>query len=215
VKPPNEPNGHGHEEDGHAGPAIALDDKGQARVGPQRAGADIHILATEVCESLGRLLAANLTPVAVEVVAQGPRCLGLVMLRECSADGTRFRSGTCLHDSGPDAVVGAILSATGAHRGVLTEMADRWAEHPDVHAVMVIQGAEVTTRTGPPEEGDRQWRLVRSLPAAGCLAVATGEAEHRVLRLPAAALVLTAPHGASVLKDVDGWMSAVEEQGNG
>jgi hypothetical protein len=80
---------------------------------------------------------------------------------------------------------------------------------------MVIQGVEVKTRVGSDEEGDRQWRLVRSLPAPGRLAVATEDAEHRVLRLPAAALVLSASHGADVLNDVDEWMLLVEKVRNG
>jgi len=51
------------------------------------------------------------------------------------------------------------------------------------------------------------------MPAPGRLAVTTEETEYRILRLPAAALAVSATPGASVLEEIDVWMASAEALG--
>jgi hypothetical protein len=103
-----------------------------------------------------------------------------------------------------------VVAALDAEEGVLQGTVERWAASPDTEAVTVIRGNDVVAAAGDPGASAAHCRLSSSLPAPGRLAVGTEQTEYRVLRLPDAALALSASPGSSVFVELDDWMSVVE-----
>jgi hypothetical protein len=134
----------------------------------------------------------------------------MVMLREEAEDGARFRSGTARGPSEAIAVVDAVVAALEAEQGVFAGTIDCWAASPETEAVTVLLGEDVVASAGDPEASAAHQRLSASLPAPGRLAVGTQHTEFRVLRLPDAALAVSASPGSAVLADLDDWMEIVE-----
>jgi hypothetical protein len=128
----------------------------------------------------------------------------MVMLRDVSAGG--FLSGTASSEHPADAVVQAVVAALGLGHGVLAAVAEGWRARDGVTAVSVID--DVPARTI-----DTDLRLVLAMPAPGRLAVTTEDAEYRVLRLPATAVVVRTTPGAPALDEIDSKMAKLEALG--
>jgi hypothetical protein len=167
-------------------------------------------MAKRICAAVGPLLLTDVTPVTVQCLGSEGSRLGMVMLRQESTDGARFRSGTARASDDAEAVVDAVVAALGAEDGVLAGTVDHWASIAETAAVTVVHGDEVVASTGAPHDEVTHMRLSASLPAPGRLAVGTEETEYRVLRLPDAVFAVSAPPGAPVFAELDDWMGVVE-----
>jgi hypothetical protein len=193
-----------------SGAGIAIDDVGRIRWEGPPNGVPPAAIAERACLEIGPLLMTEISPVTAQCLGAEGSLLGMVMLRVEGEDGTRFRSGTARGPSEAVAVVDAVVAALGAEDGVLKGTLDRWASRSDAEAVTVLLGDDVVASSGDPDAAVAHHRLSSSLPAPGRLAVGTEDREFRVLRLPDAAIAVSATPGAAVFADIDDWMGVVE-----
>jgi len=191
--------------------SLLLDWRGRIRPWSLSVDNEPIAVAREVCEQLGPLLSGEIEPVAIQVAGNGEGPIGLAMVK-LRADGTvRFRASAAPGTSRADAVVHAVLRALDLDEGVLVGAGRRWSEHDDVGAVTVVEFVEVPVHTGSDMTTELQLRMIAAMPGPGRLSFETRAAEHRVLRLPAAALAVAVRPGADILADIDDWMVNVEE----
>jgi hypothetical protein len=191
-------------------PELLVDDVGRIRWGGLPNDEPAAEVAKRICAALGPLLLTDITPVTVQCLGSEGSRLGMVMLREESSEGARFRSGTARASDDAEAVVEAVVAALGAEEGVLAGTVEHWASIAETAAVTVVHGDEVVASAGAPHDEVAHMRLSASLPAPGRLAVGTEDTEYRVLRLPDATFALSGSPGAPVFADLDDWMGVVE-----
>lgn len=158
-------------------------------------------LGAAVCDALHNLLGKHASIVSCSVLGQGRRGFAMVMLRDVSAGG--FLSGTASSENHAEALVQAVLTALDLDDGMLAAIAEDWKALDGIIAVTVVDD-------GSSDAADAHTRLVRAMPAPGRLAVATEDAEYRVLRLPGTAVVVHATPGAQTLEAIDVWMAKAE-----
>jgi hypothetical protein len=191
--------------------AVVLDRSGRLRVTSDLSTTTPAALGEAVCGVVHQLAGTEASVVSCSVVGKHPRAFAMTMLR-IEPERT-FVSGTALADEAADAVAQAVLTALGLENNLLTVAATRWRTKSGVRAVTVIDGEVVTAVIGDDDDADAHVRLVETVPAPGRLAVTTDEADYRVLRYPAAALVVSTSPRAEVLQEIDAWMARAEALG--
>jgi len=188
--------------------AVVLDGSGHLRSTSDLSATTPELLAAAACASVSEIAGVVAAVVTCSVLSQGPGAFAMVMLREHPDGG--FRSGTAAAENSADAVVKAVLSALDLAGGVLPAIAERWAARSDVSAASVIEGHLATTAIGELEHVEAHKMLVRTMPAAGRLAVTTEDTEYRVLRLSAVSVAVSTKPGARSLDAIDTWMARAE-----
>jgi hypothetical protein len=166
--------------------------------------------AEAVCADLDRLVGVAVSPVVVRTLPGGTGGFGgLVTIRETRRGEPVFTTATAVGASEGQALAMATLAAMGSGDDLLTLYASRLGEERGVIAVTVTDAQRVRYRTDDAMAAVHLG-LVEALPAPGRLAVATRGAEHRVLCLPAAALVVTVAAGDPLARQLDGALGRIE-----
>ena len=191
--------------------AVTLDQRGHLRAQTDLVTTTPDALGAAVCSAVQRLAGREASVVRCSVVGQGRRAFAMAMLRD--VPGGMFLSGTALADDACDAVLQAVLTALGIEENFLSAAAKRWTDRVDVQAAGVIDAEGVAPSLDDEAGLNPHVRLVQTLPAPGRLAVTTQEAEYRVLRFPAAALVVSTTPNADALQEIDAWMASAEAMG--
>jgi hypothetical protein len=165
-------------------------------------------IATAVCNAVNLLAGKDTSVVSCSVLANGPRSFAMAMLRENPSG--PFLSGTASVEDRSAAVVKAVLTSLDMEDGILAAVARRWGAREDVKAVSVIENAVVRIAVGDTDATAAHLGLSKTMPAAGRLAVATADSEHRVLLLPSSAIAVSTTPGAEALEEIDAWMANAE-----
>jgi hypothetical protein len=156
----------------------------------------VTAVAEVVSADLSWLLLVDAAPVvARSVPGEAGGYGGLVTIRAVEHGETFFRTATAVASTELEAVAEAALAAFGVTHDLLSSLARSVSGSTGILGVTVMDREGVRFTDG---EGGGHIGLVGMLPAPGRLAAATEEAEHRVLCLANAAVVISSKPGCGL-----------------